>query len=48
MAWVPGKGAIGRRTILIVPDEGRGRLSSSLQSKGVAPRKFMTKANTIN
>ena len=48
MAWMSGKEPIGRRTTLTVPEVGRGNLSSSLQSKGVALGKFMTKADTIN
>ena len=48
MAWASSKGPVGRRTTLIVPEGGRGSLSSSLQSKGVAPGKFMMKADTIN
>ena len=34
MAWVSGKGPIGRHTTVTMLEGGRGSLSSSLHSKG--------------
>ena len=46
--WVLGQGPIGRRTTVILPAVRQGGLSSSVQSKGVACGKFMTKGDAIN
>ena len=48
LAGLGGKGPIGRRTTRTAPVGGRGRLSSCLQSEGVAPGKFKMKADTMN
>ena len=42
-----GKGPIGRPTTRTVPVGGHNKLSSSLQSKWVAPQRFKMKADTM-